>query len=104
MIYFDNASTTSVRPEVARVYKKLIDESFANADAMHTPGRKVHRQVEQAREHIARSLGVKEGEILCERIQFACARWIYSGKPAKRKPYPHKQCGAFEHEACDRFS
>lgn len=64
MIYFDNASTTSVRPEVARVYKKLIDESFANADAMHTPGRKVHRQVEQAREHIARSLGVKEGEIL----------------------------------------
>lgn len=64
MIYFDNASTTSVRPEVARVYKKLIDECFANADSMHAPGRKTNRQLEQAREHIAHSLKVAKEEIL----------------------------------------
>ncbi|WP_289197463.1 cysteine desulfurase family protein [uncultured Dubosiella sp.] len=64
MIYFDNASTTSVRPEVARVYKKLVEESFANADSMHSPGRKTKRQLEQARAHIARFLGVDDSEIV----------------------------------------
>lgn len=64
MVYFDNASTTSVHPEVARVYKKLIDECFANADSLHTPGRKVNSQLEKARKLIAEMLKVNTDEVI----------------------------------------
>lgn len=64
MVYFDSASTTSVHPEVARVYKKLIDECFANADSLHTPGRKVNSQLEKARKLIADMLKVSQDEVI----------------------------------------
>ncbi|MFA1013794.1 cysteine desulfurase family protein [Dubosiella newyorkensis] len=63
MIYFDHASTTSPHPEVVRVYTKLLNASFANADSLHAPGRKVKQQMERSREKIAQMLHVKNDEI-----------------------------------------
>lgn len=64
MIYFDNSATTSVRPEVVRVYTKIADSDYGNPDSLHQLGRKVHATMEKARAHIAGSIGVKPEEII----------------------------------------
>ncbi len=64
MIYFDNSSTTSVRAEVSRIYAQLIQEAYANPDAMHTPGREVSKMMETSRKKIAEMLKVAYEEVL----------------------------------------
>lgn len=64
MIYFDNSSTTSIHPEVVRVYTKLLTESYANPDSMHSFGRKTSEKMEKSRALIAKMLGVKPDEVL----------------------------------------
>lgn len=64
MIYFDNSSTTSVRAEVSRIYALLIQEAYANPDAMHTPGREVSKMMETSRKKIAEMLKVAYEEVL----------------------------------------
>ena len=39
MIYFDNASTTSVRTEVRRVYGQMLETCYGNPDSLHAIGR-----------------------------------------------------------------
>ena len=64
MIYFDNAATTSVNPEVARVYGHLVSELYGNPDSLHALGRRSGRLLEEARSRIASSIGVLPQEIL----------------------------------------
>ena len=64
MIYFDNSSTTSVRPEVARVYTQLIESTYGNADSLHALGREAGQKLEKARSLIAKSLHVLPQEII----------------------------------------
>ena len=40
MIYFDNASTTSVRTEVRRVYGQMLETCYGNPDSLHAAGRR----------------------------------------------------------------
>lgn len=63
MIYFDNASTTSVRPEVVRAYGTLLAE-YGNPDSLHQLGRKARRIMEESRSRIASMLKVRPDEIL----------------------------------------
>ena len=55
-LYFDNASTTRVAPEVLDVYNKASEE-FYNPSALYTPSMSVKNQIEMAREQILRFLG-----------------------------------------------
>lgn len=64
MIYFDNASTTSVHPEVARVYGQLVTDLYGNADSLHALGRRASGLQEQARQRIAAAIGARPEEIL----------------------------------------
>lgn len=64
MIYFDNSSTTSVRPEVCSVYTKLLNETYGNPDSLHTLGRKSHQLLEKSRANIAQLLHVLPSEII----------------------------------------
>lgn len=64
MIYFDNASTTSVRTEVCRVYEQMLTSQFANSDSLHAPGREVNRLMEASRAHIANLLNVRTEEVI----------------------------------------
>ena len=64
MIYFDNSSTTSVRPEVARVYTQLIESLYGNADSLHTLGREAGQKLEKSRSVIAKCLRVLPQEII----------------------------------------
>ena len=55
-LYFDNASTTAVNPDVLQVYNNACNEFF-NPSALYTPSMSVKNKIEMARENILRYLG-----------------------------------------------
>ena len=62
-VYFDNAATTAVAPEVVEAMLPLFGEYFGNPSSIHTEGRKVRALIEQARKSIAEKIGASIGEI-----------------------------------------
>lgn len=63
MIYFDNAATTPVNPEVAALFVKLLQE-YGNPDSLHAPGRKAAHLLDESRGRIAKMLGCRKDEII----------------------------------------
>lgn len=62
-IYFDNASTTPLLPEVKEAMKSVIDNCYGNPSSIHLHGRKARIIVEEARKIIAQGLNASTGEI-----------------------------------------
>ena len=58
LIYFDNASTTKVDPEVLAIYTKVCETTFANASSIHFEGQKASRLLDKSRELILSTLGL----------------------------------------------
>ena len=58
IIYFDNASTTKVDPEVLATYLKVCETTFANASSIHFEGQKASRLLDKSRELILSTLGL----------------------------------------------
>lgn len=63
-IYFDNASTTGIHPEVLRTYEDLLETCFANSESLYSEGSRVSRMMEKARSSIAELLGVRANEVI----------------------------------------
>ena len=63
MIYFDNAATTRVIPEVAEVVQKAMTETFGNPSSPYKLGLEAERLVRQARESVAAALGCRPDEV-----------------------------------------
>lgn len=63
-IYFDNAATTSVDPEVLETMLPFFTEQFGNANSAHQAGRNAKVAIEDARELIASLLGAEPSEII----------------------------------------
>lgn len=63
MIYFDNAATTPVHPEVAALFVKLLQE-YGNPDSLHALGRKTSHLLNESRLRIANMLHVRKDEII----------------------------------------
>ncbi len=63
-IYFDNASTTAVHPDVLKTYESLIEKYYVNSESLYEEGTEVHRMMEKARAATAGLLGVKNNEII----------------------------------------
>ena len=63
-VYFDNAATTRVAPEVVRLMDKVMEEDYGNPSSKHMMGLRAENYVKTAREQIANTLKVKPGEIL----------------------------------------
>lgn len=63
-IYLDNAATTPVLPEVFDAMREVYLEHFGNASSVHSVGQDAKELLEQARETIARNLGVLPEEIV----------------------------------------
>ena len=55
LIYFDNAATTKVNPEVLSAYTKVCETTFANASSVHFEGQKANRLLDKARDLILSS-------------------------------------------------
>jgi len=62
-VYFDNAATTPVDPEVSELMFALIKENFGNPSSIHSFGRESRALIEKARKQIAGFLNVSPSEI-----------------------------------------
>lgn len=62
-VYFDNAATTPIHPEVKQEMKDAIDNYYGNPSSIHNEGRQVRAALEQARKTIANYLNASIGEI-----------------------------------------
>ncbi|MGJ1195495.1 cysteine desulfurase family protein [Sphingobacterium spiritivorum] len=62
-IYFDNAATTPLDPEVIKVMVETMQENFGNPSSIHAHGRQVKTIVEKARKTVANLLHTSPSEI-----------------------------------------
>ncbi len=62
-VYFDNASTTPLLPEVKDEMIKVINDKFGNPSSIHRDGRQSRILIEEARKQIALGLKASTGEI-----------------------------------------
>ncbi|MGB5943170.1 MAG: cysteine desulfurase family protein [Leeuwenhoekiella sp.] len=63
-VYFDNAATTAMRPEVIDRMTAAMRETHGNPSSTHASGRSAKALVENARKQIAKQLNVNAGEIV----------------------------------------
>lgn len=63
-VYFDNAATTPLDPEVFEAMKPFMLEDFGNPSSTHSHGRKVRSAIESSRKKIAELLHCTPGEII----------------------------------------
>lgn len=64
MIYLDNSATTRVLPDAARIAERYMTENFFNPSSAYMPAVNVERDIENAREYLARTMGVNAEEII----------------------------------------
>ena len=63
-IYLDHNATSPLLPEVENVMSEVAQQTFANPSSPHWAGRNARFLLEEARDNLANSLGVKSQEIL----------------------------------------
>ncbi|MEH6406418.1 MAG: cysteine desulfurase family protein [Leeuwenhoekiella sp.] len=63
-VYFDNAATTAIRPQVLDRMIEVMRDIPGNPSSTHAVGRKAKSLIENARKTIAQYLGVTAGEII----------------------------------------
>jgi len=61
-IYFDNAATSPLDPEVKKIMHEIMDE-IGNPSSIHQEGRQAKTILEKARKTVASLLNVAPGEI-----------------------------------------
>jgi cysteine desulfurase len=62
-VYFDNAATTPVSPEVVEVMLPVLRDQFGNPSSIHAEGRSARAAVEEARKTVARWIGASTAEV-----------------------------------------
>lgn len=62
-VYFDNAATTPMDPEVIRVMVETMENEFGNPSSIHARGRQVKTLIEKARRTVAGILNTSPAEI-----------------------------------------
>ena len=62
-VYFDNAATTSIAPEVVEVMTKVMTETYGNPSSVHRDGRIARSLIEKARKTVANCINASIGEI-----------------------------------------
>jgi cysteine desulfurase len=62
-IYFDNAATTPIAPEVVDVMMDALRKLYGNPSSIHADGRNARAAVEEARKTVAKCLNASIGEI-----------------------------------------
>ncbi len=62
-VYFDNAATTAIRPEVYDAMKPYFENFYGNPSSVYEIGRDSKKAIEEAREKVANLLGASASEI-----------------------------------------
>ncbi len=63
-VYFDNAATSPIAPEVIEVMTAMMKNWYGNPSSIHAHGREVKTEIEKARKSIASILNCSPGEII----------------------------------------
>ncbi len=95
-IYFDNAATTPLDPEVFEAIKPFMLENFGNPSSTHSHGRIVRAAIESARKKVAELLNCTPGEIIftsggteADNAILVCAIHTYGIKNIISSPIEH---------------
>lgn len=64
LIYFDNASTTPVHPQITKLVSSLLATTYANSESLYDQGMQVSRLMERSRAQIAALLKVQPQEVI----------------------------------------
>lgn len=100
MIYFDNAATTQVYPEVLRTYTEVATKIFGNPSSLHSLGSQATRILEASRQQIAELLGKKSQEIYFTSGGTEGDNWIIKGVAFEKAAFgKHIIVSAVEHPA-----
>jgi len=62
-VYFDNAATTPLDPDVAKAMYDIMISHYGNPSSIHQEGRQARTLIERARKAIAGYLNASPGEI-----------------------------------------
>src|SRR6187402_1218889 len=62
-IYFDNAATTALDPQVLEAMMPYLTEKFGNPSSIYSYGRETKMAIENARKSVARILNAHPAEI-----------------------------------------
>ena len=100
-VYFDNAATTKMSQVALDAMIPCLENVYANASSLHTPGQKSKEVLEKAREEIAACIGAQPNEIYFtsggseadNQAIVSAAKW------GARRNKKHIISTAFEHHA-----
>lgn len=79
IIYFDNAATTPIRPEVYAEIKPYIEEFYGNASSIYSIARESKKAIDKAREQVANALSAKPEEIFFTGCGSESDNWVLKG-------------------------
>ncbi len=84
MIYFDNAATTQVYPEVLKTYTEVATKIWGNPSSLHSLGSQATRILEASRKQIAELLGKESKEIFFTSGGTEGDNWVVKGVAFER--------------------
>ncbi|MBM6449136.1 cysteine desulfurase family protein [Streptococcus suis] len=100
MIYFDNAATTQVYPEVLKTYTKVATKIWGNPSSLHSLGSQATRILEASRKQIAELLGKDSKEIFFTSGGTEGDNWVIKGVAFEKAHLgKHIIVSAIEHPA-----
>ncbi|CYU45800.1 cysteine desulfurase family protein [Streptococcus suis] len=100
MIYFDNAATTQVYPEVLKTYTEVATKIWGNPSSLHSLGNQATRILEASRKQIAELLGQDSKEIFFTSGGTEGDNWVIKGVAFEKAHLgKHIIVSAIEHPA-----
>lgn len=100
MIYFDNAATTQVYPEVLKTYTEVATKIWGNPSSLHNLGSQATRILEASRKQIAELLGKDSREIFFTSGGTEGDNWVIKGVAFEKAHLgKHIIVSAIEHPA-----
>ncbi|WP_024414923.1 cysteine desulfurase family protein [Streptococcus suis] len=100
MIYFDNAATTQVYPEVLKTYTEVATKIWGNPSSLHSLGSQATRILEASRKQIAELLGKDSKEIFFTSGGTEGDNWVIKGVAFEKAHLSkHIIVSAIEHPA-----
>lgn len=100
-IYADNAATTAVSEEVLNAMLPHFRTAYGNASSIYELGRNAQKDIEIAREKVAKALGAEPSEIFFTSCGSESDNWALKGTAERlaKKGKKHIVTSVFEHHA-----
>lgn len=101
IIYMDNAATTAVSSEAFEAMTPFFKENFGNPSTIYSLGKKVRKEIEKARNHVAKALGATAKEIFFTSCGTESDNWAIKGAALEgiKKGKNHIITSKIEHHA-----